>query len=151
MLFYQNSLGTDVSGGNRISILDAIRCALDVSAAISFAKKQNIMGTGRVTENTEKNSEYIALDYKQALFLATLGGAQALSLDDKIGNFQVGKQFDALLIETYAGVTDKFELPKVLTENLTPEYKFQQLVQKFVYTGDDRNMARVYVKGRQVK
>lgn len=144
-------LGTDISGGNRISILDAIRAALDVSHHLNFMKKQNVAGTGKVTENAGKNSTYEPLDYKQALFLATLGGAQALSMDNKIGNFEVGKNFDALLIDTFSDATDKFDLPKVLTENLSDEYKFQQRLQKFVYTGDDRSISKVYVKGRQVK
>lgn len=144
-------LGTDVSGGNRIGIIDAMRAALDVSNHINFMKKQNVVGTGRVQENSEENSKYIPIDYKQALFLATLGGAQALALDKKIGNFEVGKNFDALLIDTYEGACDKFDLPKVLTEKLSEEYKFQQRLQKFVYTGDDRNIVKVFVKGREVK
>lgn len=144
-------LGTDVSGGNRISILDSMRSALDTSHHLNFMKKQNVCGTGRVLENSEKNSKYEPLDYKQGIFLATLGGAQALSMDDKIGNFIVGKDFDALLIDTYAGATDKFDLPKTLTANLTDEEKFQQLLQKFIYVGDDRNITKVYVSGRQVK
>lgn len=144
-------LGTDISGGNRISILEAMRSALDVSHHLNFMKKQNVKGTGRVTENVDRNSKYEPLDYHQALFLATLGGAQALSLDTKIGNFQVGKDFDALIVDTYAGATDEFTLPKALTENLTAEEKFLQLLQKFVYTGDDRNILKVFVKGRQVK
>lgn len=144
-------LGTDVSGGNRISILDSLRCALDVSHHINFMKKQNVCGTGKVTENVDENSKYEPLNYKQGFFLATLGGAQALSLDKKTGNFVVGKDFDALLINTYAGPTDKFELPPALSSALSAEDKFQQLLQKFIYTGDDRNIAKAFVKGRQVK
>lgn len=144
-------LGTDVSGGNRICVLDSLRSALDVSHHINFMKKQDVCGTGKVNENSEENSKYEPLNYKQGFFLATLGGAQALSLDKTVGNFAVGKDFDALLINTYAGPTDKFELPKVLTDALSEEEKFQQLLQKFIYTGDDRNIAKTYVKGRQVK
>lgn len=144
-------LGTDVSGGNKISILDVIRSALDVSQHLNFMKKQNVLGTGRVNENAEENSKYVPLDYKQALFLATLGGAQALAISDKVGNFVAGKQFDALVIDTYAGTVDHFELPCVLTENLTAETKFEQKLQKFIYTGDDRNICSVFVKGRHVK
>lgn len=143
-------LGTDVSGGNRISILDAIRAALDVSHHINFMKKQNVFGTGKVAENIEENSKYEPLNYKQALFLATLGGAQTMALDDKIGNFLVGKSFDALVIDAYAGAVDKFELPKVLTENSTPENEFQKLLQKFIYTGDDRNIVKVFVDGKEI-
>lgn len=144
-------LGSDVSGGNRISILDSMRSALDTSHHLNFMKKQNVCGTGKVTENSDENSKYEPLDYKQGIFLATLGGAQALSMDDKIGNFLVGKDFDALLIDTYAGVTDKFDLPKTLTAGLTAEEKFQQLLQKFIYVGDDRNIIKAFVMGRQVK
>jgi guanine deaminase len=143
-------LGTDISGGNRINMIDAVRSALDVSHHLNFMKKQNVIGTGKVSEN-EANKNYEPLDYKQGIFLATLGGAQALSMDHKIGNFIVGKEFDALLIDVYAGPTDNFELPKVLTASLSLEDKFQQLLQKFVYTGDDRNIAKVFVKGREVK
>lgn len=144
-------LGTDIAGGSAISILDAMRSALDVSQHLNFMKKHEIVGTGRITTNDDKNLNYVPLDYKQALFLATLGGAQALSLDHKIGNFAVGKDFDALLVDAYVGKTDKFELPKVMTAALTGNDKFHQLIQKFVYTGDDRNILKVFVKGRQVK
>lgn len=144
-------LGTDISGGNRISILDALRTALDVSHHLNIIKKQHVQGTGRIRENVDENSKYEPLDYKQCLFLATLGGAQALSLDDKLGNFLVGKDFDALLIETYTGPTDNFDLPQVHTSKLNEEEKFHQLLQKFIYTGDDRNILKVFVKGQQVK
>lgn len=143
-------LGTDVSGGNRISILDSIRSALDVSHHINFMKNQNVLGTGRVTENVEENSKYEPLNYKQAIFLATLGGAQALALENKIGNFMIGKSFDALIINTYSGSVDKFNLPLVLTNNSTPENEFEKLLQKFIYTGDDRNIAKVFVNGRDI-
>lgn len=143
-------LGTDISGGNRISILDAVRAALDVSHHLNFMKKQNILGTGQVSSN-EENLKYEPLSYKEALFLATLGGAQALGMDDKIGNFLVGKSFDAILIDAYEGIVDNFKMPKELTENQTKEDKFEKLLQKFVYVGDDRNILKVFVNGRQVK
>jgi guanine deaminase len=142
-------LGTDVSGGNRISILEAMRAALDVSHHINFMKKQNVLGTGQLTENAE-NLKYEPLDYKQAIFLATLGGAQAMALESKIGNFMIGKSFDALLIDTYAGAVDEFKLPKILTEKSTEEEKFQKLLEKFIYAGDDRNILKVFVNGREV-
>ena len=69
-------LGTDISGGNRISILDSMRSALDVSHHLSFMKKQNVKGTGRVTENFDENNKYEPLSYHQAIYLATLGGAE---------------------------------------------------------------------------
>jgi guanine deaminase len=144
-------LGTDISGGNRISILDATRAALDLSHHLNFMKKQNVLGTGQVTENEAENAKYVPINYKQSLFLATLGGAQALNLDYKVGNFVIGKSFDALIIDAFAGAVDDFQLPKVLTENVTPIERFEKLIQKFVYVGDDRNIISVYVNGRKVK
>lgn len=38
------------------------------------------------------------LDYKEALWLGTMGGAQCLGLEKAIGSFEVGKAFDAVLL-----------------------------------------------------
>ena len=144
-------LGTDVSGGNSMSILDSIRSALDVSHHLNFMKKQHVVGTGEFNNGSKGNFDYEPLQYKEAIFLATLGGAQALNIDHKVGNFVTGKDFDALLVDVYSGCNDRFDLPKNLTTKLTPEVKFQQMIQRFIYNGDDRNIMNVFVKGRQVK
>jgi guanine deaminase len=38
----------------------------------------------------------------KALYLATLGGAKALDLEDKIGNLQIGKEADFIVINKHA-------------------------------------------------
>ncbi|PNF20937.1 hypothetical protein B7P43_G10556 [Cryptotermes secundus] len=120
-------LGTDVSGGYSISILNAIRSALQTSTHIFFKKHQ---GSG-----------YIPLSYHEAFYLATLGGAKALSVDDKTGNFKVGKDFDALIVN----------MRKPGPIDILDKTDIKDLIQKFLYTGDDRNISKVYVAGRQVK
>ncbi|GFG30153.1 hypothetical protein Cfor_09541 [Coptotermes formosanus] len=118
-------LGTDVSGGFSPSVLDAIRNALDVSIHISFGKGE----------------DYAPLTYREVFYLATLGGATAVALDDQVGNFKVGKYFDALTVNMKnPGPVDVLE-----------QYDTESLVQKFLYTGDDRNISKVYVAGCQVK
>jgi hypothetical protein len=52
----------DVSGGFSPSILDAIRNALDVSIHISFGKGE----------------DYVPLTFREAFYLATLGGAKGI-------------------------------------------------------------------------
>lgn len=52
----------DVSGGFSPSILDAIRNTLDVSIHISF----------------EKDEDYVPLTFREAFYLATLGGAKGV-------------------------------------------------------------------------
>ncbi|XP_048007261.1 guanine deaminase [Leguminivora glycinivorella] len=124
-------LGTDVSGGDSASILDAIRRSMDVSTHLDL----------------QAGGDH-GISWKEAFYLATMGGAEALNLEDKIGNFQVGKELDALLIDVYAaGNIDRHEYSVDKTE----EERITSLLQKFVYLADDRNIVQVYVKGELVK
>ncbi|KAM9508876.1 guanine deaminase isoform 2-T2 [Guaruba guarouba] len=117
-------LGTDIAGGYSASMLDAIRKAMMASNGLQVNK---VNETG--------------LTLEEAFQLATLGGSQALGLDDVIGNFEVGKEFDALLINTKAS-DSPFDL--FSADN------FEDTLQKFLYLGDDRNISEVYVAGKQV-
>ncbi|XP_013139749.1 PREDICTED: guanine deaminase isoform X3 [Papilio polytes] len=128
-------LGTDVSGGDSSSILDAMRRAMDVSTHLEM------LDTTSVTR--------AALNWREVFYLATLGGAKALRLDDKIGNFEVGKDFDAQVIDVFAngGQIDSYEYTMEGNEH----YRVLQLLQRFIYLGDDRNITQVYIKGRKVK
>lgn len=96
---------------------------------------------------SRSNAEYTPLNYKQAFYLATLGGAEALGKDKVIGNFVDGKDFDALIIDVDGGPIDMYDLPEKLWSTETE----LTLLQKFFYVGDDRNIKEVYVKGKQVK
>ncbi|XP_003452696.3 guanine deaminase [Oreochromis niloticus] len=117
-------LGTDVAGGYSASMLDAVRRALDASKVLTI-----------------QDPKYKTLSFEEVFRIATLGGSQALSLDDQTGNFEVGKDFDALRINVAAegGPIDLIqdEEPKILLE-------------KFLNLGDDRNIAEVFVAGRKV-
>lgn len=146
-------LGTDVAGGHNVSMLLAIQDALNVSLTLNVIKKQKILGTGQIPNtNDDNNRNYDPLEYKHALYLATLGGAKALSLDDVCGNFAVGKDFDALLIDISLDPLDSFDIPATVTQRSgTAHSQFDQMIQKFVYVGDDRNICKVFVAGKQVK
>ncbi|XP_070689661.1 guanine deaminase [Pempheris klunzingeri] len=117
-------LGTDVAGGYSASMLDAVRRALDSSKVLTI-----------------QNPELVTLTFEEVFRLATLGGSQALSLDDQTGNFEVGKDFDALRVNVAApdGPIDLIQCdePKILLE-------------KFLNLGDDRNIVEVFVAGRKV-
>lgn len=119
-------LGTDSGGGFSPSILDAMRQALVASNAREVISKGKDKG----------------LDISELFFLGTLGGAQVCCLDDKIGNFGVGKEFDALLINA--------KKPGVMTM-LEDWDSTRTIFDKFIMTGDDRNIEHVYVKGRLVR
>nr|XP_020513631.1 guanine deaminase [Labrus bergylta] len=117
-------LGTDVAGGYSASMLDAVRRALDSSKVLTI-----------------QDPEHETLTFEEVFRLATLGGSQALSMDDQTGNFEVGKDFDALRVNVAApgGPMDliQSDAPKILLE-------------KFLNLGDDRNIVEVFVAGRKV-
>ncbi|CAD6993218.1 guanine deaminase [Ceratitis capitata] len=138
-------LGTDVSGGNSMSIQDAILRALDVSHHLEFVKKQDIKGCGR---SSIQDQHYRPLNYKEAIYLATLGGAEALALSNITGNFVAGKDFDALVIDTTNYPLHNFY---IVDDNKPQDLQLLELIQKFIYVGDDRNILRVYVAGKQIK
>lgn len=120
-------LGTDSGGGFSSSILDAMRQALVASNAREVLSKGKDKG----------------LSIEELFYLATLGGAKVCSLQDKVGNFAVGKEFDACLITTL--VDDQ------IMTMVEPEDTLKVIFDKFIMTGDDRNIENVYVRGRQVK
>ncbi|KAI0975663.1 hypothetical protein F4678DRAFT_276850 [Xylaria arbuscula] len=121
-------LGTDSGGGFSSSILDAMRQALVASNA------REVMSQGK-----DKG-----LSISEVFYLATLGGARVCCLEEKIGNFAVGKEFDALLIDS------KSSAPGVMT--MIEEHDTIDIIfDKFIMTGDDRNIKKAFVCGRQVK
>ncbi|XP_069122599.1 guanine deaminase-like [Argopecten irradians] len=118
-------LGTDISGGYSSSILNAMRAAICTSNTIAILKGPN----------------YRQLDYREVFKMATIGGAEVLDMDDEIGNFEVGKEFDALVIDpaVEGGPFDVFR-----------DDTIEDVFQKFVFLGDDRNISRVYVSGHNI-
>lgn len=128
-----------------MSIQDAILRALDVSHHLEFVKKQDIKGSGRLEV---QDHTYRPLNYKQTIYLATLGGAEALALSNITGNFVVGKYFDALIVDTSKYPLQNYNAGN---ESKSPDLNLLEMVQKFIYVGDDRNISRVYVAGNQIK
>lgn len=122
-------LGTDSGGGFSSSILDAMRQAFIVSNA------KEVMTDGADPR----------LSLNECFYLATLGGARVCCLDDQIGNFKKGKQFDALLVNT---VDEKFAGSMTIVED---EDSLATIFEKFLMSGDDRSIAAVWVQGRQIK
>ncbi|EXF77058.1 guanine deaminase [Colletotrichum fioriniae PJ7] len=122
-------LGTDSGGGFSSSMLDSIRQAIIASNA------REVMSGGK-----DK-----ALSLDEVFYLSTLGGAQVCCLEDKIGNFAVGKAFDAILVTS--SLDEAFGVMTVREETDSLRTVFE----KFLMTGDDRNITQVYVQGKLVK
>ncbi|SCU86392.1 LANO_0C07844g1_1 [Lachancea nothofagi CBS 11611] len=137
-------LGTDLSGGYDVSILATARQALLVSRHLAMK------------EVDAKKQEHLKLSVNDVLYLSSLGGAQVLAMDQQVGTFEVGKQFDTQLIdlESAGSRVDVFDwqYTKWTDEGRDIENTklFEDLLAKWLFTGDDRNTVRVWVGGKQV-
>ncbi|KAK7202463.1 hypothetical protein BZA70DRAFT_285847 [Myxozyma melibiosi] len=119
-------LGTDVSGGFTPSILHTARQALLVSRHLAM-----------------KGEETHKLSIDEVLYLSTLGGAEVCGLDSKVGNFVVGKKWDAQLValDNKNSPVDIFDWERG---------KHEDLVAKWLFNGDDRNLTKFWINGRLV-
>ncbi len=75
-------------------------------------------------------------------YMATLGAARALRLDDKIGNFTPGKEADFLVLDAKA-------LP-LLARRWSRATTIEEKLFALAILGDDRAVAETYVAGRRV-
>ncbi|XP_037779254.1 guanine deaminase-like [Penaeus monodon] len=100
------------------------------------------LGKGSLVSKTlsTMTEGYESITLKEAFRFATLGGAKVVRMEDRIGNFEVGKEIDALLVDTEATGTPL---------DIFLEDKTEEKIEKFLYNGDDRNVLRVYVAGKE--
>ena len=110
-------IGTDVGGGTSFSLLRTLAEAYKV-----LQLKQQ------------------TLDSVNALYLATLGGAKTLSMNDRIGNFSTGNEADWVVLNGAA--TPLIERRLARTNTLDEELFVQWML------GDDRSIAATYIAGR---
>lgn len=114
-------LGTDVGGGTSFSILQTASEAYKVT---------QLRG--------QKLSSF------KALFLATLGGARALSLEDKIGNFDVGKEADFIVLDMRATPLMAFRNQTQTAESID---ELAEKVFVMMILSDDRAIHATYIAG----
>ncbi|HNP36796.1 MAG TPA: guanine deaminase [Woeseiaceae bacterium] len=113
----RSGLASDVGGGTSLSMLRTMATAYEVL---------HLQGQ--------------ALPAARALYLATLGAARALYLDDHIGNFERGKEADFVVLNPAATAISKRRTDLADT---IPETLFAVLM-----LGDDRHVAASYLNGR---
>lgn len=113
------ALGTDVGAGTSFSMLET----LDEAYKVAQLQKTR-------------------LSPLEGFYLATLGGAKALSLESKIGNFLPGKEADFVVLDPHA--TPLTHLRE--TGSRTLEEKLFVLMK----LGDDRHVMATYVAGERL-
>ncbi|KAI9669373.1 MAG: hypothetical protein M1831_000409 [Alyxoria varia] len=139
-------LGTDMSGGYSPSILEIARQAILVSRHVAM-----------------QHGDHAKLSVEEALYLATKGGARCVGLENVVGGFEETMDWDAQLICLGENVAAKQggeenqnlnALPNIGSdESPVDVFGWESLgdqIAKWVYTGDDRNVQAVWVKGKLV-
>jgi len=113
--------------------------ATDVGAGTSFSMLQTASAAYKVAQlRGQKLSAF------KALFLATLGAARALSLEDKIGSFLPGNEADFVVLDPRATPLMAFRNPTAIPHTL------EELAEKLfamIILGDDRTVSATYVMG----
>ena len=111
-------LGTDIGAGTSFSLLQTVNEAYKV---------QQLQG--------DKLSAF------ESLYHATLGGAKALDLDDKLGNFNVGKEADFVVLNIKPTALQQLRQSraKSLEDRLFALFTM----------GDDRNIEATYIYGQK--
>jgi guanine deaminase len=116
--------------------------ATDVGAGTSFSMLQTANEAYKVAQLRQQK-----LSPFQALFLATLGGARALNLEDKIGNFEVGKEADFIVLDWRSTPLMAFRNPEGVPTSLS---ELGDRVFSLVIMGDDRAVRATYSMGELV-
>ena len=83
----------------------------------------------------------------QALFLATLGGARALCLEDKLGNFEVGKEADFVVLNLRSTPIMALRNKSFDSANLPTLAEISDQLFATIIMGDDRAIAATYIIG----
>lgn len=114
-----------------------IGMATDIGGGTSFNMLRTLSEAYKVMQLQSKS-----FSPWDALYLATLGGAKALSLDHLIGNFDIGKEADFVVLD-----------PKATTLQARRSEKSKDvadLLFSLIVLGDERSISHTYVDGRLV-
>ena len=112
-------LGTDIGAGTTPSMFTAMADAYKV---------QQVQG--------------VSLTPVELWYLATLGGARALSLDQETGSLEAGKSADFLILDLRAT-----PLISMRSQRAT---SVEELLSGLIFMGDDRTIKNVVIAGREV-
>ena len=116
----------------------------DVGAGTSFSQLKS-MGEAYKISQLQGQS----LSAFKAFYLATLGGAKAVSLEDKIGNFDKGKEADLIVLDP-----DATPLLALRNRSAQDDLSLESIASRLfglMTLGDDRAIKATYVAGELAK
>jgi guanine deaminase len=118
------------AAGMRFSI------ATDVAGGSSFSMLQTLSDAYKVAQLSHQH-----LSPLRAFYLATLAGARALGVDDRIGRFAVGTEADFIVLDLRA--------TPLLARRTARSRTLAEKLLVLITLGDDRAVSRTYILGRE--
>lgn len=106
----------------------------DVGAGTSFSILQTMSEAYKIMQLQQEK-----LHPLKSLYLATLGGAKSLHLEDKIGNLAVGKEADFVVLDLHATQLMRFRMKQATT--------LEEKLFVLMSLGDDRTVCETYIFG----
>ena len=114
-----------------------VSIASDVGGGTSFSMLQTLNEAYKICQLKGHS-----LQARDAFYMITLGNAKALSLDDKIGNFEKGKEADFVVMDLAS--TD------LMARKLSTCKTLDEVLFSLMILGDDRAISETYVAGKSV-
>ena len=139
-------LGTDVGGGNRFSMLSVLDEAYKVGMCNNTLLDGSVDPSRRDDEEAERNK----ISPYRGFWSLTLGAAEALYIDDMVGNFQPGKEADFVVLDWNGGQAAQPWHQSLIAEGSGPATMEDaaSLMFGMMMVGDDRNVDQTWVMGR---
>lgn len=142
------SVGSDMGGGNAFSLVRV----LEEAYKVGMCNNTMLDGSVNPREQDLAEAERNKLSPYRAFYLATLGGAHSLYLDDILGNFAPGKEADFVALDWNAGQAAMAWHQSLAVGDGGPETMEQaaKLLFGIMAVGDDRNVDETWVAGRRL-
>jgi guanine deaminase len=139
-------LGSDVGGGNAFSLVRVLEEAYKVGMCNNTMLDGSVDARRQDLAEAERNK----LSPYRAFYLATLGGARALYLDDVLGNFAKGKEADFVALDWNAGqAAMRWRQALAVAGSPTTIDQAAQVLFGVMALGDDRNIDETWVAGKR--
>ncbi len=141
------SFGSDVGGGNRFSMINVLDEAYKTGMCNTTILEGRVDPRSQDLSEAERNK----LSPYRAFWSVTLGGAESLYLQDKIGNFDAGKEADFVVLDWKAG-------PRAMTWSQSRLVEDQpatvedaaNLLFSIMMVGDDRSVDQTWIMGNKL-
>jgi guanine deaminase len=111
-----------------------VALATDVGAGTSLCQLRTLSEAYKVLQLQRS-----ALTAHSGWYMATLGSARALSVDEHVGNFDLGREADFLVLD--------WDEISVLAERVRSAQSIEDVLFAMMILGDERCIARTYVAG----